>query len=127
MEVVQALYQALDRHDTEAWLDLLVPDVEIVSGLLPDQPLVRGHEGVKRYRAALREVWGDSIRIRPEEVIDHEERVVAIVRIESTGLSSGVALDSPVVHVFAFRDGKITRLETFASRSEALQPVGLRE
>ena len=45
--VVQAPYQALDRHDTEAWLALLAPDVEIVSGLLPDLPLVRGYEGVK--------------------------------------------------------------------------------
>lgn len=52
MEVIEALYRAINRHDAQAILALCAPDIEIVSGLLPDERRVRGHEGVRAYRAS---------------------------------------------------------------------------
>ena len=127
VDVVQAVYRAVNRHDIEAILALMAPDIEIVSGLLPDQGLLRGHEGARALWASLREVWGDSFRISPEKFIEHEDRVVVILRVEGTGKTSGLNVDLPVAHLFTLRDSKVVRLETFPSRSQALEVVGLRE
>ena len=125
--LVQALYRAVNRNDAEAILALMAPDIEIVPDLLLDQGLVRGHEGVRALRATLREAWGDSFRISPEEFIEHEDRVVVILRVEGTAKASGLNVDLPGAHLATLRDGKVARLETFPSRSQALEAVGLRE
>lgn len=49
------------------------------------------------------------------------------VRVDATGEASELSLDRPIAHAFSVRNGKVTRLETFPSRSEALEAVGLRE
>jgi ketosteroid isomerase-like protein len=67
------------------------------------------------------------VRSHPEQITEHGDRVLVIARTSAKGETSGVATDARVAHVWTIRGGKITRLQTFRTRDEALEAVGLRE
>jgi ketosteroid isomerase-like protein len=127
VEIVQAMYRAVHRHDPEAILAFSAPDIEIVSGALPDQRFWRGHEGFMAFGESLRDAFGDSVRIHPEEFIEHLDHVVVVVRMAIKGSRSELALETRLAHVFTFRAGKVARFQTFDGRDQALGAVGLKE
>jgi ketosteroid isomerase-like protein len=92
-----------------------------------DQGTYRGHDGIRAYVASLREVWGDSLRSFPESFVEHGDCVVVMARTSVKGMTSGVAIDAHVGHVWTIRAGKIARFQTFARHDEALEAAGLRE
>jgi ketosteroid isomerase-like protein len=49
------------------------------------------------------------------------------VRTSGTARQSGAPVEISVAHVFTLQDGRITRLEVFLDRHEALEAVGLSE
>jgi ketosteroid isomerase-like protein len=49
------------------------------------------------------------------------------VRTSGTARQSGAPVEIPVAHVLTLRDGRVTRLEVFLDRHEALEAVGLEE
>jgi ketosteroid isomerase-like protein len=53
--------------------------------------------------------------------------VIALLRVEGEGTSSGVRVEMRVYLVATFRDGKLLRRQVFQTRAEALEAVGLRE
>ena len=77
----------------------------------------------------LRELWEtfDTPRFELEEVIDLDERIVAVIHQTSRGSSSGLAIDQRVTHVLEVEDGRATALRVFTTHREALEAVGLRE
>src|SRR6476661_153429 len=128
VEIVQAAYRALNNADYDAGLRLCASDVEFeASGVMLDQGTYRGHDGFRAYQASLREVWGDSLRSHPENFAEHGDCVLVMARTSAKGNASGAAMDMDVAHVWTIRAGKIARFQTFASRAEALEALGLRE
>jgi ketosteroid isomerase-like protein len=126
---VRAAYRAINSGDEERLLGLTASEIEIQasSGVLLDQGTYRGHEGVVAYGQNLREVWGNSLRVHVEDLIEHRDHVVVTARTSARGESSGAEVDSPVAHVWTIQAGKIVRFQTFARREEALEAVGLSE
>ena len=51
------------------------------------------------------------------------DRVVVLARYIGRGRGSGVEIHQEGAHVFELRDGKVIRLEIYASRERALQYV----
>ena len=104
------------------------PDVVLIE---PDDVFLAGAEGVSRGPdAVLRsltkftEIW-DGFRIEPEEMFDLGDQIVLFLRFRGRAHVSGVPLDQRLAYVMTIRAGRITRLQVYPHRPEALEAVGL--
>jgi ketosteroid isomerase-like protein len=68
-----------------------------------------------------------SIEGRLEGVKETDDAVIASVRFEGQGRSSGVRVPMQVHIVVTFRTGKVVRRQVFLTLAEALEGVGRRE
>ena len=80
-ELLVAGYDAWNRDDCEAWLELLEPDAEIsTSGVFPDLSAVyRGHGEATRFWRQLHAPW-ETFRIDVEHVGDEGDCALAAIR-----------------------------------------------
>lgn len=124
--MVRRGYELFNSGDIEASLTLLHPEIEwhtyIVPG--PGGGTYHGHDGVRELWSDARRVFGE-FRNVPEELFEGDDRVVAFVRVEGVGSQSGAAVQARIAHVYAFRDGKVSCVESFQDRDEALRVAGL--
>jgi ketosteroid isomerase-like protein len=131
VEVVERVFDAVARHDTEAVLEAYDPDIEYdfsgspLGGLIGDT-VYRGHDGMRRWVRDRYEAW-ESIEDDCQELIDAGERVVTFVVSSGRGRSSGVDTELRHYGVWTLRDGKIIRVAWFYDRKHALEAAGLRE
>ena len=72
----------------------------------------------------MRQVWAE-LHGEILEVVDWGQVVVSVIRWHLRG-RSGVELDEVEGWVTCIRDGKITRIEQYGSKTEALKPPGFR-
>jgi ketosteroid isomerase-like protein len=119
-EVVRRYIDALNRRDLPAMLDLVDPDVELLTRRGPR----RGHDGV---RAWLGEPYKE---LDVERVVDRVQVaghiVVASGRIRHRWRESGEVADETDVAILAeVEHDKIVRLQTFADEATALTAAGL--
>ena len=136
VEIVRRLYSltpdaaGVVRGDYDnAFVDNFHPDVEIVPpSSYPDTPEsgYRGPEGMLRWFQQLDEIW-DDWRFEAERFLDGGDRVVAFVRVSGSAKQSGAALTISTAHVLTLRDGRVTRVDVFLDRPEALEAAGLPE
>jgi uncharacterized protein len=66
--------------------------------------------------------WEDW-RAEAEEYLEVGDYVVVLARYYGRGRGSGIEIQQEGAHVFKLRDGKVVRLEIFASRDKALESV----
>jgi ketosteroid isomerase-like protein len=135
VEIVRRLYSlrpdaaGIVRGDFDKVVfDYFHPDVELVPPLsYPDtESSYRGQEGVRRWFRQIDEIW-DDWRFEAERFIDAGDRVVVFVRVSGTAKQSGAAVAISDAHVLTLRDGRVTRVDVFLDRPEALEAAGLRE
>lgn len=62
-------------------------------------------------------------RAEAEEYLEFGDQVVVLASYHGRGKGSGVEINQQGAHVFKLRDGKIVRMEIFASRERALESV----
>jgi ketosteroid isomerase-like protein len=128
VDVVRRMLWAFNDGDVEAIVAACDPAVEWEEQSIPGvEPLYRGHDGVRRWWA---ETFGEelgSIEGRLEGVKDADDTVIASVRFEGEGRSSGVRVPMLVHIVGTFRGGKLVRRRVFLTLAEALEAVGPRE
>ena len=86
----------------------------------------RGRDGVTKWLSDFGEAW-DSYAIEVDRLIDAGDRVVSLFHIRAVGAGSGVSVKRGDAMVWAFRDGKLARLDYFNDQTEALEAIGLRE
>ena len=125
-ELLLAAYEAWNRDDCDAWLELLHPDIRIeTSGVFPDLSAeYRGHGGARRFWRALHDPW-EELRIDVEHVEDEGDRAVAGIRFREKGSDSGVQVDMRFCNAIRVRDGVATELlnrRTVQEAREALHP-----
>jgi ketosteroid isomerase-like protein len=127
VELVRQIY-ADPRGLIDTASDLAAPDVEFdFTDAYPDRPMLRGVEEMRRFRDT--GPWsGSPIHIEPERLLDlGDERVLALVRVSSTGRGSGVEVELRPAHEFTVRDGRIVRFKVYRDRARALKAAGLQE
>jgi len=119
-------YETFNRGDLDGALDGLHPEIEwhtyIVPG--PGGGTYHGHDGVRELWADARRIFGEFKNV-PERVFDAGERVVAFVRVEGVGRESGAPVEARIAHLYSFRDGKVSCVESFEDRDEALRRAGI--
>src|SRR5918997_1163612 len=64
-------------------------------------------------------------RAEADDYLEVGDHVVVLATYRGTGKGSGVEIVQEGAHVFKLRDGKVVRLEIFASRERALASVAL--
>jgi ketosteroid isomerase-like protein len=102
----------------------LTPDFELHGRPdVPDQETYRGREASKGFWRMLQEVWAE-IRWEPLEFIDLGDTVVVETRITAVGRGSDLPIEADETDVFWFRDGKIARIQGFATKKDALEAAG---
>ncbi len=81
-------------------------------------------------RDALRSFLGDWIenlggRVEPEPLLEADGRVVAIIRLASSGGASGAPTTQRIGQVYTFHSGQIRLVDNYWDANEALEAVGL--
>ena len=124
------MLQAFNDGDIEAIVAECDPAVEWEEQSIPGvEPVYRGHDGVRRWGAAVlgvREELGP-LQGRLEGAEEIDDMVIASVCFEGEGRSSGARVPMHVHMVVTFRDGKVVRRQVFLTLAEALEAAGLAE
>ena len=125
-ELLLAGFDAWNRDDCQAWLDLLHPDVQIsTSGVFPDLSAeYRGHGEATRFWRQLHAPW-ETFRIDVEHVEDDEDLALAAIRFRAKGADSGIEVDMRFGTGIRVRDGLATEevnRRTLEEAREALRP-----
>ena len=124
VEIVRALYDALNRGDWEGVFRDTHPEVEVTTQRGTAAGTSRGHEAVKRKIEDLLgpfETW----TLEPEEFFEVEDYVVVFVKTRARPVGSSVEMEVRNGHLWTVQDGTIRSLKTFAVREEALEAAGL--
>jgi ketosteroid isomerase-like protein len=124
VEIVRRVYKLVDLQRVEGLLELATDDIVWISD--PTFPGGGRHNGKENVDRWLRQLWiYAEVSIDVEEIIDLDDRALGITRFH--GVSAGAPpVDWPWCHLFAFRDGRISQVQSFLDRAEALEAVGLR-
>ena len=129
VEALWRMLRAFNDGDVESFVAECDPTVEWEEQFIPGvDPLYRGHEGVRRWWAAVVASEGvGSLKGRLEGLKETDDTVIASLHFEGEGTSSGARVQMHVHVVFTFRDGKVVRRQVFQTLAEALEAVGLSE
>jgi uncharacterized protein len=124
VEVVRRVYEEWGRGNFRPRFDFY--DDEMEWGWSDEFPGLGGvHHDPEHPNSRLRawlsewEAW----RAEPDEFLEIGDHVVVLTRYIGRGRGSGVEIQQEGAHVFELRDGKVIRLEIYASRARALEYV----
>jgi ketosteroid isomerase-like protein len=125
VEIVRRGYEAYAQGDLDTVLDDIDPEM-ITYRADPDGAIFKGSEG---FLAAIAE-WVedfDDFTITPAEFIDaNDSQVVVRVHQSAVGKQSGAPIEADFWFVHTLSGDKVTRLDMFVSKSQALEAAGLR-
>jgi ketosteroid isomerase-like protein len=85
-----------------------------------------GRRGMAELIAMLRESWTE-FRFEPERFIDAGHRVTVFIRVVAQGGASGLATERETAHVWTVRGGRLSSIQIYRDRAQALEAVGLSE
>ena len=114
LDVLKQAYEAFGRGDVPGVLSAFTDDIEWYEAEgLPYGGLYRGPQEVaeKVFGPVVMDI--PDFSVTPEEYISNGEQVAVVARYAGTGQQSGERLDLQVVHVWDFRDGKLSRFRQF--------------
>lgn len=128
VEIAQRLFDAFNARDSDGVLALLAPDIifEAVSGaVLNGGEPYRGHNGMRRYFADVREHWQE-LTVEPVHLREAAAAVVALGHVSGRS-SAGTLDDAPTTWVFKFNpsSGLVDRLQIFSDERLAREALGL--
>jgi ketosteroid isomerase-like protein len=122
VELVRSIIAAVP--DWERVRGMLHPEVRLDEHRMPDGAIYQGREEFGRFFERWFGTW-DDLRLTPERISEHGDRVLVFLRVEGRGKGSGVPVVIHSADIWTIRDGKIASLEGFPDRAEALEVMGL--
>ena len=110
------------RGDFAGAASLLAPDIVYrpITTWTENQER-RGIDEFRQFTEEFMEAWADDAGWRLETVRRHGDAVIALSRFSGHARASGVEIAGGVFTVFRFGDGKITHIEDFTSREDAIR------
>jgi ketosteroid isomerase-like protein len=133
VELTRRAFVAFNREGVEAFdnTDLWSPEIvfDATPSGVPGMGVYRGYDEVRRF---LEEDWFgvfpfEEWELELEELIDHDDHVIAMCRQRGRGTSSGVAAEVEFAIIESFRDGQLVRSDFYLDRGKALEAAGLSE
>ena len=119
-------YEAFGRGDLDAATEPFADDIRWENpeaSQLPNSGVTEGRDGVKQLFASLADYW-DSFQITPDEFIESGDTVVVLSHSEATGKETGKSVKLPWVHIWRFRDGKVTEVQALTDTAMAAEALG---
>jgi ketosteroid isomerase-like protein len=127
VEIVRRVCEAFAEGDSDTVFALVDPEVEWDFSNVdtwPEERVYRGYDAIAQFFDVWTREW-DDYSFEVEEILDAGDKVVAVVRDEGRGKSSGIKLERWHAEVWTVRDGKVVRIEPFDDKAEAFEAVGL--
>lgn len=114
-EIVQNLYSANERADSEAFYQNLSPNIVWKeSDGFPTPGIFRNRADIEdNVFSVLRQEW-DAFHFSLEYLIDGNERIVAVGTYRGTHRKTGRSFEARASHVWYLLNGKIENFEQFA-------------
>ena len=108
MDILRRTYAAFNDRDIEAALALMHPDVDWPNGMEGGRE--HGHDAVRAYWT--RQFGMIDAHVEPVGFTTREDGRVA-VDVDSVvrDLDGKILSEGPIVHVYTFRDGLVTRMD----------------
>ena len=131
VDVVRRLYDAAARRDDvtpfEVYAEDIVFDISNSRRVaLALRPIYHGHEGVRQYWRETTSVFGE-IDFEVKELIDAGDQVLAVIREREVGRASGAPVGATHLALYTLSGGKVTQLQVYDDRQQALEAAGLVE
>jgi len=127
VEIARRGIEQFNRQFTstqELDLDFLAPDVEFDnSGAALDAAVYRGHDGIREFMSLVRGMWTVQRAEADEFIAVGKEQVIASFRMVSVGRDH-IEVAFRAATLVTVGGGKITHLQAFQSKAEALEAVG---
>jgi uncharacterized protein len=123
VRILREGYEAFNRGDFEAVIELMHPDIEMQRArAAPDPEPVRGAEAIRAWM--MPDIF-DEQHVDLVEIVENGDKIFVEGKFRVRARGSGIEINDRAFHVWTIRDGKAARLEFYADRSEALQAAGL--
>ena len=107
-----------DRAEAEA-----IFDPQVVLNPIDEAP----SSGFDAMRSDM-ERWAsafEDLKVTFEEIIDAGDQVIVVAYHQGRGRESGVEVDTRFYEVYTLRDGKVSRVDEYIERDDALEAAGL--
>ena len=104
---------------------LVYADPDIVWNPIEEEAS-RGHDEVRASMARWMAEWDEYEQV-VEELVDLGDCVFGTFYLRARGRGTGIEIDGRLYSVYTVRDGKVARMDEYATRAEALDAVGLSE
>ena len=128
-EIVAEIVSAWNRRDLDAILELADPEVEYVNAPMSLEPGTRhGHDGLSIVFCKQWEGMGANAEQRIDDFYPDGETLITAGRVSRTMPGSDATMENRVAIRWAFREGRVFRLEVLGAGSsfdEALKGSGL--
>jgi ketosteroid isomerase-like protein len=128
VEVVRQVLEAFNRRDWTEWESHHDPEVEWCNpGEFPGAGV---HHGVGATRRLLDELLETATEWRVDiDAIESvaRDQVLMCGRSVLVGRTSRIPFEDPLCQLFELEDGRVKRVQTFRSRTEALEAAELQE
>jgi len=120
-DIVREMYEAFNRWDVPAGLELLHPDPELHQPPeIVDSEAYYGLGEFMRGLSLFMEDWEEP-RLEPRRVEEAGAYVLVHVRVSGTGKASGIQLSTEYFHAWSLRDGRPQCCVVRSDPSEALE------
>jgi ketosteroid isomerase-like protein len=115
-EFAARMYAAVNARDREAIRALTAPDIVVATTV----EAFRGPEAVLRWLDDGDDAF-DAFSVELLEIEEVDAHVVVSMRQRGRGKVSRAEVDDHITHVWTLRDGRATRLQSFADRDDAVR------
>jgi len=121
LELVRSAIEALNGRDMERLLELLDPDVELVTvKAVFEGTEYRGHDGLRRYLADMSEDW-ERFSYELDSLTPVGDGLVLVTgRMHARGRETGTEVESPGAWLNEVRDGVVVSVHFYADADAAL-------
>ena len=122
---VRRFVDAFNRRDLSEVLGEADPDLQLDEW--PEAPGARSYHGPEGVRQAL-DTWFETwewMHVEIEELHEVGDRVFFVLHQRAKGSSSGIEVEIKSWNVYSFGEGKLTRIQLFLDRDQALEAAGL--
>jgi len=119
-------YEAFGRGDLDAATENFSDDVRWENPEAPQVPnngATEGKDAVKGLFAQLGDYW-ESFEVIPDEFLESGDTVVVLSHGNVKGKETGKEVKLPWVHVWRFRDGKVTEVQALTDTALAADALG---
>jgi uncharacterized protein len=122
LALVKRGYEAFGKGDIEALLALMADDVELDSPKVEGVPFSGPRRGTTQMGELFRQLNEDEevLAFEPREFIAQGDKVMALCRYRARVRATGRTAETPLVHVFTLRNGKIVSLFELYDTAAAL-------